>query len=286
MRVLQLVVFGVVTGSFLLLATIGFSLTRRVEGFLNIAHAQYMAVAAFVTWFLNFNLGWHFLAAAGTAVVVTAVLGLATARIFYDPLKARGPLVLLITSVGIVFVLQGLIDAVFGGGTRVFSIPRPVSINLGSIRITNYQIAVIALAAFASVGLAMFFTRTRTGLSIRAMAINRELAASRGVNIVAASRATWLVASGLAAVAGIVLGILGTLTPELAFDQFLVILAVAILAGLGSFYSVIAAALLIGLAMDLSLLVLPGGWRSMVAFVIVIGVLVFRPTGLGKASAQ
>lgn len=282
MRVAQLLVFGVVTGSFLLLATIGFSLTRRVEGFLNIAHAQYMAVAAFIVWYLNAQAGWHFLLAASVAVVITALQGLAVARLFYDPLRHRGPLVQLITSVGVVFVLQGIIDAVFGGGTRVFAIPRPESISVAGLRVTNYQVGVVALAMLTSIGLAIFFTKTRTGLSIRAMAMNRQLAASRGVNIVAASRATWLVASGLAAIAGIVLGMLGTLTPELAFDQILIMLAVAILAGLGSFYSVIVAALLIGLSMDLSLLFIPGGWRPMVAFIVVIVTLVVRPSGLGR----
>lgn len=286
MRVVQLVVFGVVTGSFLLLATIGFALIRHVEGFLNIAHAQYMAIAAFATWYLNVELGWPFLGAAAVAVLVAAVLGWLVARLFYDPVKPRGPLVLLITSVGVVFVLQGMIDALFGGGTFAYEIPRAQTIRLGQIRITNYQIAVILLAVVSSLSLATFLSRTRTGLAIRAMAIDRHLAASRGVNIRAASRATWLVASALAGIAGVVLAVLGTLTPELAFDQFLTILAVAILAGLGSLYSVISAALLVGLAMDLSLLVLPGGWRPMIAFVIVIIVLVLKPSGLGTAEER
>ena len=286
MRLVQLVVFGLVTGSFLLLATIGFALIRHVEGFLNIAHAQYMAIAAFTAWYLNVELGWPFLTAALAAVVASALLGWFVARAFYDPVKQRGPLVLLITSVGMVFVLQGIIDALFGGGTFAYEIPRAETIRLAGIRITNYQIGVIVLAVVTSLGLATFLTRTRTGLAIRAMAIDRHLAASRGVDITAASRATWLVASALAGIAGVVLAMLGTLTPELAFDQFLTILAVAILAGLGSLYSVIVAALIVGLAMDLSLLVLPGGWRPMIAFVIVIIVLVLRPTGLGRAEAR
>jgi neutral amino acid transport system permease protein len=286
MRIAQLLVFGLVTGSFLLLATVGFALIRHVEGFLNIAHAQYMAAAAFTAWYLDVELGWPFLAAALVAVVVAAVIGWVVARVFYDPVKHLGPLVLLITSVGVVFVLQGIIDAIFGGGTFSYEIPRAQTIRVGGVRITNYQIAVITLATVSSVGLAAFLSRTRTGLAIRAMAIDRRLAASRGVNIIAASRATWLIASALAGVAGVVLAVLGTLTPELAFDQFLTILAVAILAGLGSLYSVILAALIVGLAMDLSLLVLPGGWRPMIAFVIVIIVLLLRPTGLGRAEAQ
>ena len=285
MSVVQLAVFGIVTGSFLLLATLGFSLTRRVEGFLNIAHAQYMALAAFVTWWLNFELGWHFLLAAFLAVSLTAGVGLAIARLFYDPIKHLGSMMLLITSVGVVFVLEGLIEAVFGGGARTYNIPRPVSYTVGDIRVTNYQLMVVGLALVTALAVAVFLTKTKTGLAIRAMAIDRQLAASRGVNIVAASRASWLLSCTLAGIAGVVLAVLGTLTPELAFDQFLTILAVAILAGLGSLYSVIAASVFIGLAMDLSLLVLPGGWRPTVAFAIVIAVLVLRPSGIGSARA-
>src|SRR5919106_340664 len=219
MRLVQLVVFGLVTGSFLLLATIGFALIRHVEGFLNIAHAQYMAIAAFTAWYLNVELGWPFLTAALAAVVASGLLGWFVARVFYDPVKQRGPLVLLITSVGMVFVLQGIIDALFGGGTFAYEIPRAETIRLAGIRITNYQIGVIVLAVVTSLGLATFLTRTRTGLAIRAMAIDRNLAASRGVDITAASRATWLVASALAGIAGVVLAVLGTLTPEVASDD-------------------------------------------------------------------
>ena len=285
MRAAQLIVFGIVTGSFLLLATMGFALARQVEGFLNIAHAQYMAVAAFTAWYLNVELGWHFLIAAPVAVAFTAVVALVVARLFYDPIKAHGPLVLLITSVGVVFVLEGFLDAIFGGGTRKYDIPRPESYTFWELRVTNYQLLVVGLALATTVSLASFLNKTNTGLTIRAMAINRELAASRAVNIKAASRAMWLVSGALAGVAGVVLAVLGTLTPELAFDQFLTILAVAILAGLGSLYSVSIAALIIGVSMDLSLLLIPGGWRPVIPFAIVIIVLVLRPTGLGRAEA-
>lgn len=286
MRVSQLIVLGIGTGSFLLLATLGFALIRRVEGFLNIAHAELMSVAAFTTWYLNVQLGWHFLLAGGVALAVTALLSLIIARVIYDPIKHLGPAILLITSVGVAFLLHGITAAIVGVGIRSFSIPRLSALTVGGILVTPYRLVLLGLAAVVSVLLALFLTKTRTGKSIRAMAINRELAGSRGVNINAASRATWLASGVLAGLGGIALGILGTLTTDIAFQQILVILAVAIVAGLGSLYGVIAAAFIVALAMDLSLLVLPGGYRPVVAFAIVILVLVVRPQGVAGSKGQ
>jgi neutral amino acid transport system permease protein len=279
-RVTQLIVFGLGTGAFLLIATFGFALIRRVEGFLNIAHAELMSVAAFTTWYLNVSLGWHFLLAAGLAMALTAVLALLIARLIYDPIKHLGSAILLITSVGVAFVLHGITEAIIGVGIRSFEIPRLDALPIGGVLVAPYRIVLLGIAAVITIGVALFLTKTRTGKSIRAMSINRDLAASRGVDITAASRATWLVTGMLAGLGGVALGVLGTLTTDIAFDQILVILAVAIVAGLGSLYGVILAAFIVGLAMDLSQVILPGGYRPVIAFAIVIVVLLVRPQGV------
>ena len=118
MLLLQFFVSGVVTGCFLILATIGFSLTRRVEGFLNIAHAELLGVSAFATWWLNAHHGWHVLVAAVAAVAFTALVGLGIARVVYDPIRHRGPAVLLITSTGVAFVIGGALHGLIGTGIR------------------------------------------------------------------------------------------------------------------------------------------------------------------------
>ncbi len=286
MRVSQLVVFGLGTGAFLLIATLGFALIRRVEGFLNIAHAELMSTAAFTTWHLNANLGWDFFAAASVGIVVTSLLSLAIARVVYDPIKRLGPAILLITSVGVAFLLHGITAALVGVGIQSFEIPRLDAFSVAGVLITPYRLVLLGLAAVVSIALSLFLNKTRTGKSIRAMAINRDLAGSRGVNIVAASRATWLASGILAGLGGVSLGVLGTLTTDIAFQQILVILAVAIVAGLGSLYGVIAAAFIVALAMDLSLLFLPGGYRPVIAFAIVILVLLIRPQGVAGSRGQ
>lgn len=283
----QYITSGIVGGCFLILATIGFSLTRQVEGFLNIAHAELLSVSAFTTWALNTQAGWPILPSALVAIVVTACLGLVIGRVVYDPIRKLGPAVLLITSVGVVYVIHGTMEAVIGTGIRTLDIPLASAYRFMGVRITNYQLIVVALAALTSVSLALFMSKTKTGLAIRAMSANPELAASRGIDLKQTSRATWLLASGLAGVAGVMLSMIATLSTDIAFNQILQILAVAILAGLGSLYSVILAGLIVGVAMDLSVYWIPAGYRPLIAFAVVIVVLIFRPAGLaGKGSAS
>lgn len=277
---MQYVVAGVVTGSFLIIATLGFALISRSEQFLNIAHAELLSVAALATWFLSVEAGLPFLLAAAIAVVGTAGLGLLVARVIYDPIRARGAVILLITSVGVVFLIQGIIESIVTPGVRSFDIPRVRNWDLGLFSINVYQLIVIALAVVSVVGLHLFLTRTRTGMSIRAYSDNRELAAARRIPVRTVTRSVWLVATGLAGVAGIALGILGTITIDIAFEQILLILSVSILAGVGSIYGVVASAMIVGLAMDISVQWISGGYRTAVAFLIIIVVLVFRPQGL------
>lgn len=282
---LQYLLSGVVTGSFLVLATIGFSFTRRVEGFLNIAHAEMLGVAAFTTWGLNRLLDWHIVPSAMVGIIVTALTGLLIGRIVYEPIRKLGPSVLLITSVGVAYVIGGVVDAVVGTGIRTLDIPVAESYRFWGLRITNYQLLVVVFAAAATAGLALFLNKTPMGLAIRAISANPDLAASRGIDVTATSRITWLISSGLAGLAGVMLAVIATLSTDIAFHQILQILAVAILAGLGSLYAVVFAGLIVGIAMDVFVFWIPAGYRPLIAFAVVILVLLFRPEGLaGKKS--
>ena len=199
--------------------------------------------------------------------------------------RRLGPATLLITSVGVAYVLGGMIDAFVGTGIQTLNIPLATSYRFLGVRMTDYQMMVVVLAALTAISLALFLNKTKTGLAIRAMSANPELAGSRGIDVKATSRAAWLVASGLAGLAGVMLAVIATLSTDIAFMQILQILAVAILAGLGSLYAVIVSGLIVGLAMDLSVFWIPAGYRPLIAFALVIIVLVFRPEGLAGRKA-
>ncbi|MFB3738161.1 MAG: branched-chain amino acid ABC transporter permease, partial [Candidatus Velamenicoccus archaeovorus] len=116
----QYTVYGLLTGGLLLLSTVGFTLVRKVDGFLNIAHAELIAFAAFSGWFLNVRVGWPFLLASTIAVAATMLLSLGVQRLVFAPMRPYGPPILLITSVGVAFALQGLIQMAVGGGTFLY----------------------------------------------------------------------------------------------------------------------------------------------------------------------
>ena len=281
---LQYIWFGVVSGAFLLAATIGFALVSRVNKFLNIAHAEYMSIGALLTYELS-SAGVPFLVAAPISVVGVAGLGLLVGRIVYEPMLTRGPEILLIVSVGVVYLIHGTLEVFVAPGTKTYDIPRLANWKIGSLDVGPYEVLVLAVAAACFAGLYLFLSKTSVGTSIRAISDNRDLAEIRGINLPLATRYVWLLSSGLAATAGILLGVIGTLTTDLAFEQILLILAVSILAGLGSVYGVAIAAIVIGVAMDVSTMFIPSGYRTAVAFLVIIVVLMFRPQGLfGKVS--
>ncbi len=276
----QLAALGVAQGAFLLVAALGFSLTRRVEGFLNIAHAQYLSVAAFVTYFLNNTVGAHFAVAALAGVLAAVVVGFVIGKLVYEPIRHLGPAVALITSVGVVYMLEGIIEIIVGTGSVLVTLPRVAPVRFGPVTITLYQVLVVAAAAIVTLATVWILNRTKMGTAIRITALDRNLGASRGVDVKKAANASWLLSSALAGVAGVALAVLGALTTTKGFEQILIILAVALLAGLGSIAAISISAMTIGVAREVSLLWLPAGFRDIIAFGIVILVLVFLPNGI------
>jgi neutral amino acid transport system permease protein len=217
---------------------------------------------------------------AKPAVAVTSGLGVLSGAVFFDPVKPQGGNVLLFTSIGLAWVIYALMIAVFGQDVRIFEVSLGRAIDIGPVSIAPGEMVILGVAAAVVLGLWLLLTRTALGRSIRAVASNRELAQVRGVPVVRVTRVIWALSSGLAAAAGILLGILGTVTTELGWSNILLVLAAAVLGGTGNILGVIAASLVLGVVMDASALVIDTAYRPVVAFVILIAVLVFRPEGL------
>jgi branched-chain amino acid transport system permease protein len=282
----QTFVFGLVTGAYLLVATLGFALVSRVVKFLNIAHAELISAGAFITYLLNARAGWSVILAALVAVAAVALLAVVVARLVYWPIRRASPVVLLITSVGVVYMIHGAIAAVVKPGTYTYRIPAEDAIDFGAFTISNYDLVILGVAAASVVALHLLLTRTTLGLRLQALASDESLAAGRGIEVGRSTMHVWLLAGGLAGVAGVLLGLRGALNTDIAFGQILLILSVSILAGLGSIYGVVAAALLLGVAMDMSTLVIPAGYRDAIAFLVIILVLIVRPEGLSGAALR
>jgi branched-chain amino acid transport system permease protein len=252
------------------------------------------------------------------AMAITAVIALGLDRAFYAPLRRRGakPVTLLIASIGVTLMLQGFVRLFFGVGDRSFfehetkHIIRIDTDWIGGSRpisFTQPQLLMIIVTVVLCYLLHLFLTRSRLGKAMRAMSDNADLAQVSGINTALVVRITWIIAGGLACCAGTMLALDVNLKPDLAFNIVLPIFAAAIVGGLGQSYGAIAGGFLIGFAETLAvfdwsvllrplqpwlpfevtpgLALVPTEYKLTVAFVILVIVLLARPTGIFKGAS-
>lgn len=281
---MQNLLFGLLTGSVLAIAASGFALLRNTERFLHIAHGQFMAFGALIALALGPTLG--VVPAMAVAIVATAALGVVCGKVLFDPVKERGGNVLLFTSVGLAFVTYGAMIAIFGTELRISEVELGTARTVGPVSIAPGEIVILLITAAVVVGLWLFLSRTGIGRDIRAVASNRELAQIRGVAVNRVSVTVWALSSALAAVGGIMSGVVGSVTTESGWGYILLVLAAAVLGGIGSILGVVGAALLLGVVMDLSAIWINTAYRPVVAFAILILVLLIRPQGLFSFSGR
>jgi len=280
---MQFAVYGLLLGCVLLLATVGFSMIRRIEGFLNIAHGQMLAIGAYSCYVFNSLLGWNIILSAILAVLVTAVIGYLVAQVVFFPLKGKPPLLIAIASTGISYVIQGIIEILFGPFVKQYRFPPMRAIKIGNLSLAGPdQIAMVLAAGLAALFLHLLLTRTETGKAIRAMASDFDLARIRGIKTPRLRIYVWLIASALGGLAGVMIGLISRLAPYMGWEYIMLIMIVAILGGLGSIYGAMVAALIIGLITQMSVLVIPAQYSQVIAFVLIIVVLLIRPKGIFK----
>ena len=261
---IQYIFFGLLTGSILAIAASGFALIRQVEGFLNIAHSQYMLIGAIV--------GLSFMQ-LGVNVIFSGILATLFVQFF--------------SSIGVAFVLYGLILATWtGNGIKVYPLNFGNNFNFGFINFTIGEIYVIGIAWSCMLFLHLFLTKTSIGLLIRAVANNSTLAKTRGVNSSFVLYIVWFLSSGLAGLSGVLVGALGSVHSELGWQYILTILAVSVMGGVGNLYGVLASGLILGLVMDLSSLFIPSKYGMALVFSVIILILLFRPQGLFSTRLQ
>jgi branched-chain amino acid transport system permease protein len=323
----KVLVNGTVLGSVYALGAIGVTLIFGILRFAHFAHGDMMTMGAFIAYVLAAiaaAIGIHTFWPLGFIVLpiampITALIALAIDRMFYHPLRARGakPVTLLIASIGVTLMLQGLIRLFFGVENRTFFATEAkhifrIKLGIGGATrpfvISDPQVLLIAVTIIAVVALHLFLTRSRLGKGMRAMADNPALAQVTGINTREVIRATWIIGGGLACLAGTMLALDVSLKPDLAFNIVLPIFAAAVVGGLGQAYGAIAGGFLVGFAETLAVFnwatvlrpfkgLLPPGWtlpsdlslvstdyKLTVAFAILVIVLLVRPTGIFRGA--
>ncbi len=283
--ILQLLVFGVVTGSILALGAIGVSLVFSILRFAHFAHGDLMTVGAYGALIGVATLGISPILAIPGAIVLAVATALVIERLLYRPLRASTPIILLISSFGVALILRSLVQLIAGPSTEVYVTGIQMPVRFGDIRIRPDHFWIVGGTLAIIVGLHLFLTRTRAGKALRAMADNMDLARLSGIPAERMVMLAWVIAASLAAVAGVFLGMDTRLQPVMGWNVLLPVFAAAIVGGIGRPYGAIAGGFLVGIAMELSTLVIDPGYKQSVAFALLVLTLVVRPTGIFRGVA-
>ncbi|HET7091940.1 MAG TPA: branched-chain amino acid ABC transporter permease [Thermomicrobiales bacterium] len=286
----QLVVNGVITGSILALAGVGATLIFGIQRIANFAHGDFLTIGAYAAFVVNGVLGQNLALSAVGAMAAVALFAVVAHFVLFRPLRGRGTVALALISVGLGLVIRNAIAIVAGSEIRRFDVSQSDVIELGVVRLSPGQAVAIAVAVIVAPLVGLFLARTRVGKRMRAVADNRDLAAVAGIDIERIAVYVWILAGALAGLAGVMLGLeQGTFDPNMGVGPLFLIFTAVVLGGIGSAYGALVAGLALGLAMELSTWDgffggLDAKYKPVLAFVVLILLLLYRPQGLfGRA---
>ena len=285
---LDALVTGLITGNTYALIALGISLIFGVADLINFAHGSVFATGAMVGWWLGADFGWPLWAAAAGAVAVTVALGLLIERLALRPLVGGPPIAPLLSTVAIGLILDRGLELVFGPETRRFpSALATGNFRVGGIRFGTLDLVILATSLVGMGALWLFLRRSRLGWAVRATAQDRDAARQMGVNVEGVQGLSFALASGLAGVGGVLVGMYyGNIEPSIGFDAGISGFTAAVLGGLGSLPGAVVGGLLLGVAESFGVTWFGGSTRQLVSFAVLIGVLWLRPNGLlGAAGA-
>ena len=303
---LQQLINGLVIGSIYALIALGYTMVYGILNLINFAHGEVLMFGAMITFSavnlltgMNLNLPGYATLLLGLLLALppTMLLGYSIERIAYRRLRKAPRLAPLITAIGMSIVLQQTAVIIWGRDHRPFpDVIERTPVAIGGATITDLEIGMIAIALLLMTGLLIVVEKTRLGRAMRATAQNPEVAGLMGVNINTVVSLTFVIGSALAAVAGIMVAAndhkaqayMGTLVGLKAFTA-------AVLGGIGNLGGAVAGGFLLGVIESvgagylgpLTNNVLGSQYQDIFAFLVLILVLVFRPSGLlGEKMAE
>jgi len=279
----QIIANGIIVGSVYALIAIGFSLIYSTVRFFHFAHGAVYTVSAYAGWALHTYSGLPFFYCLLTGCGVGALLGVGIQRAVYEPLaRRRAPqLVFLLASFAVFIFLSGVLQLAFGGDVQIYAdrVVRKGQLIFGAV-ITKHQLMIIGTCILASAVLYLWIAKSSLGKAIRAVADDPIAASLMGINSKKVITIVFAVGSGLAGLAGVMIGVETNLNPSMGFDAILKGIVAALIGGIGNIYGAILGGFILGLAENLGVMGISAGWKDTVAFLFLIIFLLLRPNGL------
>lgn len=280
----QTVVNGVKMGLIIAMTAIGLSLIFGTTGQINFAHGELVTLGAVVAWYLNVvSPGVHLVPAAILSMGVVGLGGVGLELGLWRPVRRRHPqrFQVLVISVGLSLVLRHLILIFYGSrGQPYGSYALQETMRFGPLEQTPRDLSILALSALVLALVGLMVQRTRVGKAMRAVSDNPELASSSGIDLRRVVLLVWALGGALAALGGVFLGVVESVTWDMGFRLLLLMFAGVVLGGLGTAFGTMVGSVIVGLIMEVSTLFFPTELRSMWALVVLVLILIVRPQGI------
>lgn len=289
---LQHLTNGISLGSLYALVAIGYTMVYGILRLINFAHGDIFMVATYVAFYgiSSFMMPWY--VAFIVAIVMTGILGMLLEAGAYKPLRDAPKISVMISAIGASFLLENLATVLFGGRPKAFPTP-PILTNMfqvGDVSIQNLTIIIPIVTVIILFALLYLINHTNIGMAMRAVSKDYETAAIMGVNVNRIISFTFTVGSMLAAVGGIMWGLkFPQIVPLLGVMPGLKAFIAAVIGGIGNVKGAVLGGFILGIGEIMLVAFLPdlSGYRDAFAFVLLILILLFRPTGiLGEKIAE
>ncbi len=283
----QLTVNGIAVGAIYALVALGIVLIYKATEVLNFAHGDLLVVSAFTAWGLITVWGLPFWLALLLTVAALAVLAYSLDALVLRRIAGQPQFAGVMLTIALAFMIRGLVSMIFGPESRNYPTPwSGQSTQVAGLSIANLQLVILGLSMVVTLVLYAFFRFTRLGVAMQAASQNQLAAYINGVRVKRVNSLVWALGGVTAAFAGVMLAPITLVDISLWFVT-LKALSALVLGGFGSIPGAIVGGLLIGLIEQYAGVYMPDGTKDIVAYLVLIAVLVFRPHGLlGEAHGR
>ena len=272
---------GLVNGAFYALLSLGLAVIFGLLGIVNFAHGALYMLGAFAAWIMLDQFGINYWFALVLAPLTVGLLGVVIERLFLKHLYKLDPLYGLLLTFGLALIFEGIFREMYGSSGQNYDVPELLSgaTNLGFMVLPNYRAWVVLVSLSVCLGTWYLIERTRLGAYLRAGTENAALVQAFGINVPMMVMLTYGAGAALAALAGVLAAPIIQVNPLMGSNLIIVVFAVVVIGGMGSIMGSILTGLGLGVVEGLTRVFYPEA-SSIVVFVVMVIVLMFRPAGL------
>lgn len=284
MSFLSYLINGISLGSVYAIIALGYTMVYGIAKMLNFAHGDIIMVGCYVVFTVVSTMGMSPALGVVLSIIVCTLLGVTIERVAYRPLRGASPLAVLITAIGVSYLLQNLAMLIFGAETKSFTsvvpVP-PLKLAGGALTISGETMVTIAACVVIMIALTSFIRFTKAGQAMRAVSEDRGAATLMGINVNKTISLTFAIGSALAAVAGVLLcSAYPSLSPYTGAMPGIKAFVAAVFGGIGSIPGAMIGGILLGIIENLSKAYISSQMADAIVFSVLILVLLIRPTGI------